>query len=128
MLNLEFLNKTCSIYCIRHFCSNLEFYHYTHVTYSKTCETATLKKTTKWCSLFKTNYRLMQVKSVAECPKEHSAILSTFIKLPFDIQIFVLSNFEQPFYTGFTVHAKQFYKNLDIYQDMHQIQSNFSQI
>ena len=29
-------------------------------------------------------------------------ILLTFIKLPFFIKIFVLSNFEWPFYTGFT--------------------------
>ena len=35
---------------------------------------------------------------------EHSAILSTFIKLPFAIKIFVLYIFEWPFYTGFTVH------------------------
>ena len=34
---------------------------------------------------------------------EHSAILSTFIKLPFVIRIFVLSIFEWPFYTGITV-------------------------
>ena len=34
---------------------------------------------------------------------EHSAILSTFIKLPFDIKIFVLSIFEWPLKTGFTV-------------------------
>ena len=34
---------------------------------------------------------------------EHSAILSTFIKLPFVIKIFVLWIFECPFYTGFTV-------------------------
>ena len=34
---------------------------------------------------------------------EHSAILSTFIKLPFVIKIFILSIFEWPFYTGFTV-------------------------
>ena len=34
---------------------------------------------------------------------EHSAILSNFIKLPFVIKIFVLSIFEWPFYTGFTV-------------------------
>ena len=34
---------------------------------------------------------------------EHSAILSTFIKLPLVIKIFVLSIFEWPFYTGFTV-------------------------
>ena len=30
-------------------------------------------------------------------------MLSTFIKPPFAIWIFVLSNFEWPFYTGFTV-------------------------
>ena len=34
---------------------------------------------------------------------EHSAILFSFIKLPFVIKIFVLSIFEWPFYTGFTV-------------------------
>ena len=34
---------------------------------------------------------------------EHSEILSTFIKLPFVIKIFILSIFEWPFYTGFTV-------------------------
>ena len=48
---------------------------------------------------FKTNYCLMQVKSIAEC----SAILLTFIKLPFVIKIFVLSIFEWPLKTGFTV-------------------------
>ena len=36
---------------------------------------------------------------------EHSAILPTFIKLPFVIKIFVLSIFERPFYTGFTVNS-----------------------
>ena len=50
----------------------------------------------------KTYYRLMQVKSIAECSK-HSAILSTFIKLPVVIKTYVLSIFEWPFYTGFTV-------------------------
>ena len=36
-------------------------------------------------------------------PLEHSALLSTFIKLsPFVIRIFVLSIFEWPLYTGFT--------------------------
>ena len=39
------------------------------------------------------------------CRMLHSAILSTFIKLPFVIKIFVLSIFELPFYTGFTVHV-----------------------
>ena len=36
---------------------------------------------------------------------EHSAILSTFIKLPFVIKIFVLSTFEWLFNAGFTVTA-----------------------
>ena len=35
---------------------------------------------------------------------EHSAILLTFIKLPFVIKIFVLSIFEWLFSTGLTVH------------------------
>ena len=48
--------------------------------------------------VFTTNYRLMQ--------GEHSAILSTFIKLPFDIKIFVLSIFEWPLNTGFNVLYK----------------------
>ena len=54
--------------------------------------------------VFKTNYRLMKVKSIAKC-LEHSKILSTFIKLPFVMKIFVLSIFEGPFYTGFTVET-----------------------
>ena len=52
--------------------------------------------------VFKTSYRLIQVKSIAES-LEHSVILSTFIKLPFFIKIFVLSIFEWPLYPGFTV-------------------------
>ena len=50
--------------------------------------------------VFNANYRFMQVKTIA---REHSAILSTFIKLPFGINIFILSIFEWPFYTGFLV-------------------------
>ena len=70
--------------------------------YSKTCVKRPLSKRTqvgfqnqialnagqKYC-------RMLQV--------EHSAKLSTFIKLSFVIKIFVLSIFEWPFYTGFTV-------------------------
>ena len=63
---------------------------------------------------FQTNYRLMQVKSIAECSKgsilqyfrpslSYSSILQTFIKLPFVIKIFDSSIFEWQFYTGFTV-------------------------
>ena len=40
--------------------------------------------------------------------EEHSAILLTFIKLPFVIKIFILSIFEWPFYTGLTVHLSIF--------------------
>ena len=36
---------------------------------------------------------------------EHFAILSTFIRLPFVIKIFVLSIFEWPFCTSFTVSS-----------------------
>ena len=39
----------------------------------------------------------------------HSAILLTFIKLPFVIKIFVLSIFEWPFYTGFTIYPQKNY-------------------
>ena len=38
---------------------------------------------------------------------EHSAILPTFSKLPFVVKIFVLSIFEWPFYTGFTVYIER---------------------
>ena len=43
-----------------------------------------------------------QISLIAE--GEHFAILSTFIKLPFVIKIFILSIFEWLFYTGFTVY------------------------
>ena len=45
----------------------------------------------------------MHVKSIAECSKEHSAILLTCIKLPSVFKSFVLSIFEWPLKTGFTV-------------------------
>ena len=51
-------------------------------------------------------------------PLEHSAILSTFIKLPFVIKTFVGSIFECPFYTGFTVALKAVEK---LYQDQWQL-------
>ena len=55
----------------------------------------------------KTNYGLMQVKVLQNAPGEHSAILSTFIKLPFVIKIVVLSIFEWSLQTGFTVYSGQ---------------------
>ena len=40
-----------------------------------------------------------------EAPREYSAILSTFIKLPFVLKTFVLSFFERQLKTGFTVYT-----------------------
>ena len=56
--------------------------------------------------VFKTNNCLMQVKSIAECSHgwEHSAVLLTCIKLPNGVKTFVLSLFEWPLKTGFTVY------------------------
>ena len=48
---------------------------------------------------------LMQVKSIAECSRGAFCNTLTNIKLPFVIKIFILSIFEWPFYTGFTVHV-----------------------
>ena len=63
--------------------------------YSKTCvERSLSKKTTNWFS-----------RPIFD-QREHPAILSTFIKLPFVIKIFVLSIFEWPFYTGLTVPSR----------------------
>ena len=43
-------------------------------------------------------------------PLEHSAILLTFIKLPFVIKIFVLSIFERPFtHVLLNVYKSRFY-------------------
>ena len=81
-------------------------------TYSKTCvkrphtkrpkigfhDQLSLNAGQKYC-------RMLQV--------EHSAILLIFIKLPFVIKIFVLSIFEWPFYTGFTVIA--YIKHTDMF-------------
>ena len=71
------------------------------ILYSKTCLKPPLTKKTK--TFFKTDYRLTQVKSTAE----HSAILSTFIKLPIAIKTFVLSFFKWPLKTSFTVQGNR---------------------
>ena len=46
--------------------------------------------------------------------EEHSAILLTCIKLPFVFKIFVLSIFEWPFYTGFTVLPNHYFTTLKV--------------
>ena len=80
-----------------------------HVTaisdYSKTCLKPPLKKKTK----IDFQDRLMLNACQKYCRMlqgKHSAILLTFIKLPFAINIFVLSIFEWSLKTGFTVYIK----------------------
>ena len=77
------------------------------VLYSKICVKNPLSKDQKL--VFKTNYRLMHVRKYC---RMHSAILSTFIKLPFVIKVFVLSTFEWQFYTGFTVQSNETQENI----------------
>ena len=60
-----------------------------YLLYSKTRVNGHSQKHRKL--VFKTKYRLMQVKNIAG---EHSAIVSTFIKQPLVTKIFVLSIFE----------------------------------
>ena len=78
---------------------------------------ATLKKTKKL--VFKTNYRLLQVKSISECSKEHSAsisecskehsaILLTFIKLPHGFKTFVLSILDWRFTQALYCKSKKY--------------------
>ena len=74
--------------------------------YSKTCVKRSLSKRPKigfqdqlLLNAGQKYYRMHQ--------GEHSAILLTFIKLPFVIKIFILSIFEWPFYTGFTILNSQ---------------------
>ena len=55
--------------------------------YSKTCLKQPHKKDQKLVS--KTKYRLIQVRSIAECSLEHSAMLSTYIKLSSVFKAFV---------------------------------------
>ena len=69
--------------------------------YSKTCVKRPLKKTKK---VFQNRLSLNAGQTYCRMLQgEHSAILSTFIKLTFVIKTFVLSIFELPFYTGFIV-------------------------
>ena len=71
-------------------------------TYSKTCVKGPLSKRPQIGFHDKLSLNAGQ-KYCRMLQGEHSAILLTFIKLPFVIKIFILSIFEWPFYTGFTV-------------------------
>ena len=71
--------------------------------YSKTCVKRPLSKGPKIGFQYKLSLNAEQ-KYCRMLQGEHSAILLTFIKLPCDIKIFVLSIFERPFYTGCNVY------------------------
>ena len=71
--------------------------------YSKTCVKQPLSKRLKIGFQDQLSLNAGQ-KYCRMLPLEHSAILLTLIKLPSFIKIFVLSIFEWPFYTGFTVY------------------------
>ena len=55
---------------------------------------------------FKTDYPLMQAKVLQNAPKGAFCNIFDFIKLPFVFKTFVLSIFEWPLKTGFTVNEK----------------------
>ena len=82
------------------------------LTYSKTCVKWQLSKRPKL--VFKTDYRVMQVNS----KREHSAILSTFIKLPVVIKIFVClflsGRFTQVLLYIFVYEVKKIPMNLNL--------------
>ena len=70
--------------------------------YSKTCVIRPLSKRPK--NSFQDQLSLNAGQKYCRMlQREHSAICSTFIKLPVVIKTIVLSIFEWPFYTGFTV-------------------------
>ena len=73
--------------------------------YSKACLKWPLKKSTK----IGFQYQLLLNASQKYCrmlQREHSAILSTCIKLPFVFKTFVLSIFKWPLKTGFAVNSQ----------------------
>ena len=72
--------------------------------YSKTCVKQPLSKKLKIGFQDQLSLNAGQ-KYCRMLQREHSAILLTIIMLPFVIKILVLSIFEWPFYTGFTVFA-----------------------
>ena len=90
MVNLKKLILYITDY--NHFTDKNAIHYNQNLKYSKTCLKRPLKK--DQTAVFKTDYHLMQVKSIAECP---------FIKLPSVIKTLILSIFEWPLKTGFTV-------------------------
>ena len=74
--------------------------------YSKTCLKLPLKTTKNW--FLRPIIALGRSKVLQNAQREHSAVLLTFIKLPFVFKTFVLSIFEWPLKTGFTVYSTNY--------------------
>ena len=71
------------------------------------CNAATLKNIENWFGLVDQLILLNAGQKYCRMLQgEHSAVLLTFIKLPFVIKIFLLSIFEWPLYTDLTVNCK----------------------
>ena len=79
-----------------------------HIIYSKTCVKRPLSKRPK---IGFQDHLLLNAgqKYCRMLQGEHFAVLLSFINLPFVIKIFVLSFFEWPFYTGYTVSINDAY-------------------
>ena len=77
------------------------------VSYSKTCVKRPLRKRPKIGFQGQLSINAGQ-RYCRTLKGELDAILSTFIKLPLVIKIFVLSGSEWPFYTAFPVHVLYF--------------------
>ena len=78
--------------------------HHCSHTYSKTCVKLALSKRPKIGFQDQVSLNAGQ-KYCRMLQGEHSAVISTFIKLSFVMKFFLLSIFQWPFYTGFTVHV-----------------------
>ena len=88
--------------------------------YSKTCLKRPHKKKPKIGFGFQDQLSLnVGQKYCRMLQGEHSAILSTFIKLPFDFKTFVLFIFEWPLKTGFTVLGHMFLVRIPLHHPKH---------
>ena len=80
--------------------------------YNKTCVKRSPSKNKNWVS-----QDLLSLNAGQKYCRMHSAILLTFIKLPFVVKIFVLSILEWPFYTGYAYIGSHAQKNRFIETD-----------
>ena len=84
-----------------------------NTAYSKICVKRPLSKRPQICFQYQLSLNAGQ-NYCRMLQWEHSAILSTFIELPFVIKIFVLSIFEWPFYIDFPVCREVYMKQPEL--------------